>query len=164
MKVCFASALVLMSFSVSANQNTHLEDFAGIFGKYCYERRDDHSALGVLLERDGYLRNPTFQDAYEIVVGSIDYAVTPQNYDCTADVLVKHNGESLYSHKELSSYLMKEFNLSEVSQTSFEDVAINNRSTRILQTDYSSTSGHILRLLFPLDNQESYYMTFTIDW
>lgn len=164
MKVFCASALILMSFYTSAVQNSHLNDFTNIFDKYCFAFKGNHSAAGALLEKDGHTRNPEFQDAYEIVIGTIDYAVTPQNYDCTADVLVKHNGKSLFTHAELRNYLMKEFELIEVSSSSFDDVAINNRNTQILQTDYAGPSGNTFRLLFPLDNQESYYMTFTIDW
>ena len=164
MKVFYVSALILMSFHASAAQNSHLNDFANIFDKYCFDFKNDHSAAGALLEKDGHTRNPEFQDAYEIVIGTIDYAVTPQNYDCTADVLVKRNGKSLFTHAELNKYLMKEFELTETSRSSFDDVALNNRNTQIRQTDYSAPSGHNYRLLFPLDNQESYYMTFTIDW
>jgi hypothetical protein len=164
MKVFYASALIVMSFHASALQNSHLNDFANIFDKYCYSFKSNHNAAGSLLEKDGHTRNPEFQDAYEILIGSIDYAVTPQNYDCTADVLVKHNGKSLFKHSELNNYLVKEFDLVEVSTSSFDDVAINNRNTQIRQTDYTGPSGNNFRLLFPLDNQESYYMTFTIDW
>jgi hypothetical protein len=164
MKVFYASALILMSFYASATQNSHLNNFATIFDKYCLAFKDDHSASGGRLEKDGHTRNPEFLDAYEIIIDTIDYAVTPQNYDCTADVLVKRNGKSLFTHTELNTYLMKEFELTESSTSSFDDVALNNRNTQIRQTDYTGPSGKSFRLLFPIDNQESYYMTFTIDW
>lgn len=153
-----------MSFNASAVQNSHLNDFANIFEKYCFAFKDNHKKAGELLEREGHSRNPEFQDAYEIIIGSIDYAVTPQSYDCTADVLVKHDGKSLFTHAELSTYLVSEFSLVESAKSTFEDVALNNENTKIRQTDYTDPSGSTYRLLFPLDNQESYYMTFTVDW
>ncbi|RVU86268.1 hypothetical protein EOL70_02115 [Leucothrix sargassi] len=164
MKVFCASALLMMSSIASATENSHLQNFTNIFDRYCYAFKGDHSSSGVLLEKDGHNRNPTFQDAYEILIGSIDYAVTPQQYDCTTDVLVKHKGQLLFTHDALNKHLVKAFNLIEVSTSSFEDVALNNQNTLIRQTDYKGPAGNNYRLLFPLDNQASYYMTFTIDW
>jgi len=164
MKVLYATALILMSFHVSANQNPHVNDFINIFKKHCFAFKNNPDAAGTFLESRGYKRNPEFQDAYEILVGNIDYAVTPQHYDCTADVLVMHTGKRLFGYNELNSALKRTFGLTEINNRIFQDVALDNKNTKIQQTDYSGRGGHRFRLLYPKTNQNNYYMTFTIDW
>ncbi len=164
MKVLYATALLLMSTHVSANQKSHVSDFVNIFKQYCFAFKDNPKAATTFLETRGLHRNPEFNDAYEIMIGEIDYAVTPQDMDCTADVLVRHRVGQLFTLTDISNSLKSTFGLTEVSTRYFQDVALNNRDTKIQQTDYTGRGGHKYRLLYPIDNQDSYYMTFTIDW
>ena len=164
MKVLYPTALILMSFHVSANQKIHVTEFVNIFKQYCFAFKDNPGAANAFLESRGLHRNPEFMDAYEIVLGDIDYAVTPQQMDCTADVLIKHRLGKLFSHKEINNKLKAIFGLTEVGTQYFQDVALNNRDTKIQQTDYTGSGGYKYRLLYPMNNQDSYYMTFTIDW
>lgn len=166
MKVLYATALLLISCNVSAALGSQAADFINIFNQYCYAFKDrSASSAERYLESTGKFRNPQFEDAYEIFVGNIDYAVTPQHHDCTTDVLVKRsNGRLLFSHSQILSLLTKTFGLKELQRRTFQDVALNNRNTKIQQIDFTSSTGHAFRLLYPLSNQESYYMTFTIDW
>ena len=92
MKVFYATVLILMSSLVSASQGNAGADFVDIFDRYCFAYKDQNAASAEKnLERSGKFRNPLFEDAYEIFIGSVDYAVTPQNHDCTTDVLVRAN-------------------------------------------------------------------------
>ena len=164
MKVLYATALILMSFHVSATPNHHITDFVNIFKQYCFNFKGNSKGASTFLEKRGLRRNPEYQDAYEIVVGGIDFAVTPQQIDCTADVLVKSRAGTLFSRKEINDTLKKTFNLTENESQYFQDVALNNKNTKIQQTDYTGRHGYKYRLLYPLSNQHSYYMTFTIEW
>jgi len=166
MKVLCAIVLLLTPWvAASAAQGSGGADFVNIFHKYCYAFKDQNAASAERnLERSGQFRNPQFEDAYEIFVGNIDYAVTPQNHDCTTDVLLKHNGQILFTQTQIMSRLIKQYGLRETNRRIFQDVALNNRNTKIQQTDFIGNTGHSYRLLYPLNNQDSYYMTFTIDW
>lgn len=164
MKVLYATALLLMSFHVSANQNTHTIDFIKIFKDFCYSYKNNPKGSTSALERSGLSRNPEFQDAYEILIGEVDYAVTPQQRDCTADVLVRHRNGLLFTRTEINNQLKLAFSLDEEDSRYFQDVALNNENTRIRQTDYIGRDGFRYRLLYPENNQSSYYMTFTVEW
>lgn len=164
MRVLYATALILMSFHVSANPTTHITDFINIFDKYCFSFKNNPNGAASSLENAGLRRNPEFLDAYEIVIGEVDYAVTPQQMDCTADVLIKQRTGKLFSRTEINNNLKKRFGLKEQGSRYFQDIALNNKDTKIQQTDYTSRDGFKYRLLYPLNNQGSYYMTFTIDW
>mgnify|MGYP000197483747 FL=1 len=165
MKVLYTIVLLLTSLVASADQGSGGADFVNIFHKYCYAFKDRNAASAEKnLERSGKFRNPQFEDAYEIFVGSVDYAVTPQNHDCTTDVLLKRNGRVLFSQSQIMSQLIKLYGLKETNRRIFQDVALNNRNTKIQQTDFIGNTGHSYRMLYPLNNQDSYYMTFTIDW
>ena len=164
MKVLYATTLILMSFHVSANPKSHVSDFVNIFKQYCFSFKDNPEDATTFLESRGLRRNSEFLDAYEIVIDDIDYAVTPQQLDCTADVLVRHRIGQLFSLADISNNLKSTFGLTEVGTQYFQDVALNNRDTKIQQTDYTDRAGYKYRLLYPVNNQGSYYMTFTIDW
>ena len=164
MKVLYATAFILMSFHVSANPKNHVSDFVNIFKQYCFSFKDNPKAASTFLESRGLRRNPEFQDAYEIIIGDVDYAVTPQQMDCTADVVIKHRFGQLFSRTDIHNSLKSNFGLTEVATQYFQDVALNNRDTKIQQTDYTGRGGYKYRLLYPMNNQDSYYMTFTIDW
>jgi len=163
MKYLYATALIFMSFHVSAIPASHLNDFVSLFDKYCYSFKGRPNKTVSQLEKMGYKINPDF-DAYEIFIDGIDYAITPQTDDCTTDVLLKHDSETLFTFDQIDKVLTQKFNLTLISSRSFQDIALNNKNTTIQQRDYRDGAGHGFRLLYPSDNQDSYYMTFTIEW
>ena len=163
MKYLYATAFICMSFHVTAISNNHLNDFVSLFDQYCYSFKDNPKSTKSFLEKMGHTLNPDY-DAYEILIDGIDYAITPQTKDCTTDVLLKHKKGYLFSLEQIDEILTQKFNLTEVSNRSFQDVALNNQNTVIKQRDYKDAEGHSYRLLYPTDNQDSYYMTFTIEW
>ena len=164
MKYLYATAFIFISFHLSATpSNNHLNDFVSLFDRYCYSFKDAPKKTVSYLEEMGHTVNPDY-DAYEILIDGIDYAITPQASDCTTDVLLKHKTGTLFTLEQVDNYLTEKFKLSLVSRRSFQDVALNNQNTVIQQRDYRDTAGHRYRLLYPSDNQDSYYMTFTIEW
>ena len=163
MKYLYATAFIFISFHVSAIPNSHLNDFVSLFDEYCYSFKEKPNATKSYLEKMGHTMNPDY-DAYEILINGIDYAITPRTEDCTTDVLLRHNNGSIFTLDQIDSKLTQTFNLTLVSSRSFQDVALNNQNTMIQQRDYLDGSGHSYRLLYPSDNQSSYYMTFTIEW
>lgn len=163
MKYLYATAFIFMSFHVSATPNDHLNDFVSLFDEYCYSFKDSPKSTQTHLEKRGYTLNKEY-DAYEILIDGIDYAITPQSKDCTTDVLLKHSKGTLFTLDQIDNMLTQKFSLTLLSNRSFEDVALNNKNTVIQQRDYRDGVGHGYRLLYPSDNQDSYYMTFTIEW
>ena len=163
MKYLYASAFILMSFHVPAAANSSLNDFVNLFDEYCYSFKEKPSETHAYLAKMGYKINPEY-DAYEILIDDIDYAITPQAGDCTTDVLLKHKQGTLFSLDQIVVLLSKQFKLTEINSRSFNDVALNNQNTLIQQRDYKDSEGHNYRLLYPSNNQDSYYMTFTIEW
>lgn len=163
MKYLYALAFIILSFHVSATPNSHLNDFVSLFDEYCYAFKNKPNATRSYLDKMGHKLNPDY-DAYEILIDGVDYAITPQSKDCTTDVLLRHNKKSLFTLDQIDKTLSKAFNLTLVSNRSFQDVALNNQNTLIQQKDYRDGAGYGYRLLYPRDNQESYYMTFTIEW
>ena len=163
MKNLYATAFILMSFHVTAVANAPLNDFVKLFDEYCYSFKDKPKLTHSYLAKMGHKINPDF-DAYEILIDEVDYAITPQFRDCTTDVLLKHNQSTLFTLEQIDTLLTQRFKLNQVSSRSFQDVALNNQNTLIQQRDYKDSEGHRYRLLYPSDNQDSYYMTFTIEW
>lgn len=162
MKYLYATAFIFLSLHVSA-ADSHLNSFVSLFDKYCYSFKSKPSATRSFLEKMGHKLNTEY-DAYEIFINGIDYAVTPQPKDCTTDVLLRHKKGTLFTLDQINKLLTQKFNLTLVSSRSFQDVALNNQNTMIQQRDYRDGIGHGYRLLYPSDNQDSYYMTFTIEW
>ena len=163
MKFLYATAFIFASFHLSANPNTHTNDFVGLFDQYCYSFKDKPNSAHKHLRQTGHVINPDY-DAYEILIDGIDYALPPQPEDCTTDVLLRHNKRTLFTLDQIEKALSKKFHLTRIGSRSFQDVALNNQNTQIQQRDYRDGLGHSYRLLYPSDNQDSYYMTFTIDW
>jgi len=163
MKYLYASAFIFICFHVSAIPNNHVNDFVKLFDQYCYSFKDKPTATRSYLEKMGHTLNPDY-DAYEILIDGVDYAITPQTDDCTTDVLIRQSKGVLFSLDQIDRLLIQRFKLTPVSSRSFQDVALNNQNTMIQQRDYRDNIGHGYRLLYPSDNQGSYYMTFTIEW
>jgi len=163
MKYLYATAFIFLSFHVSAIPNSHLSDFVSLFDKYCYSFKGKPNKTVSYLENRGYKINPDF-DAYEIFIEGIDYAITPQAHDCTTDVLLRHDTTTLFTFAQIDKVLTQKFKLVPVSSRSFQDIALNNKNTKIQQRDYRDGEGYGYRLLYPRDNQDSYYMTFTVEW
>ena len=164
MKYLYATAFICMSFHLSAiPSNNHLNDFVNLFDRYCYAFKNTPNKTVSHLEEMGHTVNPDY-DAYEILIDGIDYAITPQPSDCTTDVLLRHKTGTLFTLDQIHNFLTEKFKLTLVSSRSFQDVALNNQNTTIQQKDYRDSAGHGYRLLYPSDNQDSYYMTFTIEW
>ena len=163
MRILLAAILIASACQASAHNNPHVVEFVDLFKKYCYVS-DSNLAVERRLIRDGYNRNEEFLDAYEIVIGSVDYAITPLPDDCTADVRLLHSGKLLFSQKELINRLRSEFALTEVESRKFDDIALNNKNTIILQSNFSDAKERTYRLLYPENNQASYYMTLTLRW
>ncbi len=164
MKYLYATAFIFMSFHITALPDNHMNDFVNLFDQYCYSFKDKpKSSQHAYLEKQGHKINPDY-DAYEILIDGIDYAITPQYRDCTTDVLLKHQNSILFTLDQIDSLLKQRFKLNQVSSRSFTDVALNNQNTLIQQRDYTDGEGLSFRLLYPSDNQDSYYMTFTIEW
>ncbi|MGB1311518.1 MAG: hypothetical protein ACPG47_09915 [Leucothrix sp.] len=163
MKYLYATAFIIMSYPAVAATDKHLNDFVSLFDQYCYAFKDKPNQTSYNLDSLGYTRNPQY-DAYEILIDGIDYAITPQPNDCTTDVLVDSKKGKLFTLDQIENSLTDQFSLTLVSSRSFQDVALNNQDTEILQRDYRDGAGHNYRLLYPSDNQDNYYMTFTIEW
>ena len=163
MKYLYATAFIILSSYVSAAPNNHLNEFVRLFDDYCYSFKDKPNLTHSHLKKMGHKYIAEYE-AYEILIDDIDYAVTPQKKDCTTDVLLKHKNRTLFNLEQIEPQLLKKFQLTPVSNRSFQDVALNNQNTLILQRDYQDDDGRKYRLLYPSDNQDSYYMTFTIQW
>jgi len=163
MKYLYATAFIFISFHASAATTNHLNDFVSLFDEYCYSFKEKPNATRSHLEKMGHKLNPDY-DAYEILIDDIDYAVTPQSKDCTTDVLLRRSNGTLFTLDQIDKTLTQKFGLSSTGNRSFQDVALNNQNTVIQQKDYRDDVGYIYRLLYPSDNQDSYYMTFTIEW
>lgn len=163
MKCLYATAFIVMSFHTTAIAHNHLNDFVNLFDQFCYSFKDKPQSTRPYLEKMGHKLNPDY-DAYEILIRGVDYAITPQSRDCTTDVLLKHKQGTLFTLNQIDTMLTQKFQLTEISKRNFHDVALNNQNTTIQQRDYRDSAGHGYRLLYPSDNQDSYYMTFTIEW
>jgi len=163
MRILLSICLLLAAYPALSHTNVHAIEFVNLFKKYCHAS-ENNLAVEKRLRSDGHKRNEEFLDAYEILIGSIDYAITPLPDDCTADVRLIHDGKLLFTQTELVDLIRKEFSLTEIETREFEDTALNNKNTIILQSNFTDPGERTYRLLYPENNQASYYMTLTLRW
>jgi len=163
MRMLLSALLLTIACQASAHTNIHVVEFVDLFKRYCHAS-ESNLAVEKRLRKDGHKRNQEFYDAYEIMIGGVDYAITPLPDDCTADVRLIHRGKLLFTQTELVDLLIKEFALTEVESRKFDDIALNNKNTVVLQSNFTDKIERSYRLLYPENNQASYYMTLTLRW
>ncbi|KAF3980827.1 MAG: hypothetical protein HFP76_00055 [Methylococcales symbiont of Iophon sp. n. MRB-2018] len=172
MKSAFLIALSLaplVAFSDVSRSTPNLGDrhaqvFASLVQKYCIGFREIPAKLEAALKVGGFNKNIDYDDTFEKYIDRVDYAVTLDQEVCTTDVLLKPASTILFELKQLERFLLSELKLTMSKSKIDYELSSEYKRTKVVKRDYVDEQGKKHSLIFPLENQGEYYMTFDVYW
>lgn len=172
MKIVLAVLILTTSLSVlaetsgvtSERQIQHAQIFAGVVQQYCIKYRKDPSTLGKVLRQDGFTASEGYDDTFEKDIDNVSYAITHDKASCTTDVLLMPASSLLFTFEQITAVLIKRLRL-KAGKATFEYHFIrDDKRTKVKKIEYTDDKHGKYILIYPLENQGEYYMTFDIPW
>jgi len=170
MKILFLITFLLapsVVFSDTKNitddlENRHAQIFADVVKAYCMKFRETPAELEAKLEGDGFKKNESYDDTFQKHIESVDYAVTPDIGFCTTDVLLKPASTMLFEIDQIDAVFISKLNLKLSKSTIDYELSIEDKRTKVIKREYVDGLGTKYLLVYPLENQDEYYMTFDV--
>ncbi len=141
-----------------------LTTFLAIHHKYCDAVFASHKARLKALSSDvEYKVLEAFDEVYEKKMSNVSYAVSSEESGCTTDMKLKATeGNSLYfSFQQFNDALLANgYKLHGKGNELLEQGIDDNVMVKVMEQKYISPNKHITMLMFPLEKENQYYMTF----
>lgn len=145
-------------------KTSSLETFLSIHGKYC-EASEFQSSVDLVnaLQNDPKFKTITSHDGiFEHVASNVSYAITPEEDGCTTDLKLKNkpSERSYFDFDEFNLALTKKGYLPQGEKRIIQEIGMNNKELRVIEQKYLSPNNLVSVLIFPIEQQDQYYMTF----
>ena len=138
----------------------HLSKFLSLHTKFCEKSYPSSALLKKDLESAEELTlAKNFEGVYEVLVGDISFAVSPEEDGCTTDVMIQNNGIQIFTFEEMDKALIKSGYKEASKSISRMDLGTDQSELSVLEKKYISPRGEITTLDFPLEKKDKYYMT-----
>ena len=151
--------------SADSSSNT-LTTFLAVHSEYCDAEFSHPSALSNALSHNtDYKALDEFDGIYEKTVANVSYAVSPEEDGCTTDIKLKVEGENKlhFTFKQLNAELLSKGYTLKGKRSLRKEMGLDNVMLRVIEQKYVSPNNAITTLLFPLEHEDQYYMTFFTD-
>lgn len=152
--------------SATDNSKNTLSTFLAVHSEYCDADFSHPSALSSALKGDKtYDESRDFDGIYEKTVSNVSYAVSPEEDGCTTDVKLKRVGTNQlhFSFNQLNSELLSKGYILKGDKSLRKEMGLDNEMLQVIEQKYISPHNTITTLLFPLEREDQYYMTFFAD-
>lgn len=148
------------SAAVEKPVQKHLSTFLSLHNQFCEKKYTSSDSLKVELAKSPKLSlAKNFEGVYEVVVGKISFAVSPEEDGCTTDVMVQDGEKQLFSFEDINKALIDSGYVETGDAVSRKDRGTDQTELTVIEKRYISPSGEITTLDFPLEKKDKYYMT-----
>ena len=138
----------------------HLSKFLSLHTQFCEKNYKSSESLKKDLDSAKELSlAKNFEGVYEILVGDISFAVSPEEDGCTTDVMIQKNGIQIFTFEEMNNALINHGYKEAGKSVSRMDRGTDQSELTVLEKKYISPKGEITTLDFPLEKKDKYYMT-----
>lgn len=149
--------------TTDSSKNT-LATFLSVHSEYCDADFSHPSALSNALSNDNAYKALTdFDGIYEKKVSNVSYAVSPEEDGCTTDLKLKVAGKMRFSFNQLNAELISKGYTLKGEKSLRREMGLDNEMLQVIEQKYVSPHNIVTTLLFPLEREDQYYMTFFAD-
>ena len=168
-KIIYILLLTVLQSNASSGANIPLPKqtiatFLAIHNEYCDAVFASHEVRLKALSRNAeYKVLEAFDDVYEKKTSNVSYAVSPEESGCTTDIKLKATEkDTLYfSFQQLNDALLANgYKQRGEKNHSLEQGINDDVMVKVMEQKYISPNKNITTLMFPLEKENQYYMTF----
>jgi len=157
---CAAKTVVKQS-----SEQKFLAAFLDVHSWHCEQSYKNPAELVAALQKDKRLKSSMeFQGVYEAILFETSFAVSVDDAGCTTDVLLKPSNQdrALFDFESLNALLLQRGYKAVGKVADKQETGPNALPINLRQAKYQLSSGENVYLTFPLDNQNSFYMTLLV--
>ena len=147
----------------AAKDNASLQNFLQLHSQFCEAEHKTQTDLVTALNKDSKFKTMASHDGiFERVIADVSYAVTPEAEGCTTDLKLKEkeSDSSYFDFDELNVALInKGYRVVGEKKTS-QEVGLNSSELSVIEQKYLSPRNIESTLVFPVEKQDQYFMTF----
>jgi len=138
----------------------HLITFLSLHSQFCEQKYSSSESLkDVLADSETLSLAKDYEGVYEVLVGDISFAVSPEDDGCTTDVMVQREGNQLFSFEDINQALIQSGYIETSDPVSRKDRGTDQSELTVIEKKYISPNGEVTTLDFPLEKKDKYYMT-----
>ena len=138
----------------------HLSTFLALHNQFCEKKYPSSESLRNVLAKSSSLRlAKDYEGVYEVFVGDISFAISPEDDGCTTDVMIQKEGNQLFSFDDINQALLKNGYIETSDPVSRKDRGTDQTELTVIEKKYISPNGEVTTLDFPLEKKDKYYMT-----
>ena len=138
----------------------HLSAFLSLHNQFCEKKYSSSDSLKNELAKSPNLKlAKNFEGVYEIMVGDISFAVSPEEDGCTTDVMIQKGEKQLFTFEDINKALIDNGYVETGDPISRKDRGTDQTELTVIEKKYISPSGEVTTLDFPLEKKDKYYMT-----
>ncbi|CAA6800132.1 MAG: Unknown protein [uncultured Thiotrichaceae bacterium] len=160
------AALVLLTACGGDKEakTSSLETFLSIHDKYC-EAPEYKSSIDLVnaLHKDPQFKTiKSHEGIFEHVASNVSFAITPEEEGCTTDLKLKNKPaeRSYFDFDEFNLALQEKGYRPRGEKRIIQEIGMNNKELRVIEQKYLSPNNVESVLVFPIEQQDQYYMTF----
>lgn len=164
--ISLLTVLVLLTACGADDKPTtsSLDTFLDIHDRYC-EAEEFKSSIDLVnaLQNDPQFHSiPSHDGIFEHVVSNVSFAITPEEEGCTTDLKLKERSSerSYFDFDEFNLALEKKGYRPHGEKRIIQEIGMNNKELRVIEQKYLSPNNVESVLVFPIEQQDQYYMTF----
>jgi len=146
--------------------NQSLSTFLALHDKYCAAEFSSVEKLTAALQNDPeFSIVEAYDGIFESKVADISYAVSPEEGGCTTDLKIKTASaeQPYFGFEEINAALLAKGYIARGQKEVHKEVGLDNRELSVAEQKYESKDNTISTLVFPLENEDQYYMTFFVE-
>lgn len=152
-----------LELAPQAMRQKHLDHFMDVYRQFCYERHSRETVKSLLLASGGFRPAEDFEGVFEEMFDGLSYAVTPDPEFCTVDVMLSYEEKRLlFSQQDIETAVgALPGNYRVVERTRETHEGPDGEQVRVEVSEFLRTGsdGNRILLVYPLSNQDVYYMT-----
>lgn len=142
------------------SDSTHLVTFLSLHNQFCEKKYSSSESLkNILAESKGLSLAKDYEGVYEVLVGDISFAISPEDDGCTTDVMIQRDGSQLFTFEDINKALIKSGYIETSDPVSRKDRGTDQSELTVIEKKYISPNGEVTTLDFPLEKKDKYYMT-----
>ncbi len=150
----------------TASTNESLSTFLTLHDKYCgAEYTSAEHLTSVLQENPEFQESESYDGIFEKDVASISYAVSPEEGGCTTDLKIRTTSKSkaFFGFEDINNALLTKGYRTKGEKEIRTELGLDNRELKVVEQKYESKDSTISTLVFPLENEDQYYMTLFVE-
>ena len=152
--------------STTTNTNNSLSTFLTLHEKYCAADFASAEQLTSALQKDPKFKlSEAYDGIFESNLSNISYAISPEESGCTTDLKIKTaaNAQPYFGFEDINKALLSKGYKAKGEKEIRKEVGLDNHDLTVVEQQYESNDNTVMTLVFPLENEDQYYMTLFVE-